>query len=106
MKLLWPLEEAFAVRAMIAAIGTKRARVIGRCRSFLEKGKRRAGAGSNWLESSIPTTQSDMMNSVVDKSNNRDPEINQGEGHFSHLCRVCETETNPVRNDWAQHGRR
>jgi hypothetical protein len=41
-----PLEEAFAVRATITAIGTKRARLIGRCRSFLERGKGRAGANS------------------------------------------------------------
>jgi hypothetical protein len=40
-KIAWLLEEAFAVRAIITAIGTGRARVMEHCRSFLEGGKRR-----------------------------------------------------------------
>jgi len=47
-EILWPPEEAFAVRAMITAIGTKRARAVGHCRPFLEEGN--VGRRSDRLE--------------------------------------------------------
>lgn len=51
MKLPGRLRKAFAGRALVTAVGTKRTRVIGHCRSFPEEGKRKAG-GVNPVEGS------------------------------------------------------
>jgi hypothetical protein len=95
-RLLGRLSMAFAVRTMITAIGTKRARAIGNCRSFLQEGKRRAG--SNQLEGSNSNHPTRHDEFVPDKSDNRDPEATEAVVALAREGRPAESngDMNPV----------
>ena len=44
---------------------------------FISRGRKTSGGGRTGSKAPIPTSQSDMINSVADKSDNRDPETSE-----------------------------